>query len=560
MRISLCMIVKDEEEHIVNCLDRALNVVDEAIIVDTGSKDGTKDLIRKTYGDDPRLKLVEHGWEDDFSKARNESIKHATGDWILVLDADERIFCNRQKLEDLIAANTSKAYIIPIYNIMDGDNIMVSSSMIRLYKNESPRYEGAIHEQILVNGEKTLGQVIHGNICRIYHYGYSHSVYSKKNKDKRNMDIIMDEIEREPNSSFHWYNKGVMEMAKGAYDSAMDDFIKSHNLAKGSRMSYHDDLVLRMIQCMIQLKQYKEAINFLKTVHKDPMVSKYPDLYYYWGIAYSCIKKYPLAIKNFKRAIEMGEYEKGISKFGIGSFLPKIEWAKILMLQKKKELAIEKYKEAVLDPHNIRNQGLGELRHILVKEKRMDEIEDIDKAIEQKGQYVGKPNEIDEFEHYKRDVKNNIKKLIEAGRLEESKELIDAYQEIVKDDIDIYSIKGVLSMMEGDMNRAEIILLEGIEKDDKNFDLLYNLAFIYQNTSRNELARNYYKRAIQNAENEDDVNEVYGVLKDLGEVGSKDEILQAREMDINAAPKIETSSRLNDIKSLEEYLNVKYKL
>ena len=70
-----------------------------------------------------------------------------------LLDADERI-CNRQKLEDLIAANTSKAYIIPIYNIMDGDNIMVSSSMIRLYKNESPRYEGAIHEQILVNGKK----------------------------------------------------------------------------------------------------------------------------------------------------------------------------------------------------------------------------------------------------------------------------------------------------------------------------------------------------------------------------------------------------------------------
>ena len=60
------------------------------------------------------------------------------------------------------------------------------------------------------------------------------------------------------------------------------------------------------------------------------------------------------------------------------------------------------------------------------------------------------------------------------------------------------------------MNRAEIICWkEG--KNDKNFDLLYNLAFIYQNTSRNELARNYYKRAIQNAENEDDVNEVYGI-------------------------------------------------
>ena len=65
-------------------------MVDEAIIVDTGPR-MEPSLIRKTYGDDPRLKLVEHGWEDDFSKARNESIKHATG-LILVLD-DERI-CN----------------------------------------------------------------------------------------------------------------------------------------------------------------------------------------------------------------------------------------------------------------------------------------------------------------------------------------------------------------------------------------------------------------------------------------------------------------------------------
>ena len=80
------MIVKNEERFLRNCLESAKGVVDEIVIVDTGSTDGTLAIARE-YG----AKIIEHAWNDDFSEARNVSLQHATGTWALWLDADEEI-------------------------------------------------------------------------------------------------------------------------------------------------------------------------------------------------------------------------------------------------------------------------------------------------------------------------------------------------------------------------------------------------------------------------------------------------------------------------------------
>src|SRR3989344_2135515 len=82
--ISLCMIAKNEEKHLEECLNSVKELVDEVIIVDTGSTDKTKQIAKKF-----NAKIYDFKWVDDFSAARNESLKHATKDWILVLDADE---------------------------------------------------------------------------------------------------------------------------------------------------------------------------------------------------------------------------------------------------------------------------------------------------------------------------------------------------------------------------------------------------------------------------------------------------------------------------------------
>ena len=86
MSLSLCMIVKDEGKFLEGCLESVKNFVDEIVIVDTGSTDNTIQIAEK-FG----AKVVKHNWDNSFSEARNVSLKHATKDWILVLDADERI-------------------------------------------------------------------------------------------------------------------------------------------------------------------------------------------------------------------------------------------------------------------------------------------------------------------------------------------------------------------------------------------------------------------------------------------------------------------------------------
>jgi len=93
-RISLCMIVKNEEAHLEPCLRSVSDLVDEIIIADTGSTDRTKQIAAR-YG----AKVVDFVWQDSFAAARNESLKHATGDWIFWLDADEQLDdANRQRL------------------------------------------------------------------------------------------------------------------------------------------------------------------------------------------------------------------------------------------------------------------------------------------------------------------------------------------------------------------------------------------------------------------------------------------------------------------------------
>ena len=84
--LSLCMIVRDEDEYISQCLGSIKSIVDEIIIIDTGSIDNTIEIAKK-FG----AKVISHKWKDDFSEARNISLKNATKEWILVLDGDEEI-------------------------------------------------------------------------------------------------------------------------------------------------------------------------------------------------------------------------------------------------------------------------------------------------------------------------------------------------------------------------------------------------------------------------------------------------------------------------------------
>src|SRR6185312_404523 len=97
LRLSVNIIVKNMEETIRACIDSVRPVADEIIIVDTGSTDQTKEILK-----DLKINYYEFKWKENFSEVRNFALDHSKGDWILVIDADEILMSDREKLNELM--------------------------------------------------------------------------------------------------------------------------------------------------------------------------------------------------------------------------------------------------------------------------------------------------------------------------------------------------------------------------------------------------------------------------------------------------------------------------
>ncbi|MEK6869218.1 MAG: glycosyltransferase family 2 protein, partial [Nanoarchaeota archaeon] len=131
MPISLCMIAKDEEDYIEKCINSVKSIVDEMIIVDTGSNDRTKEIAKK-FTD----KIYDFKWNDDFSSARNFLISKATKDWVLVLDADETISSRDLAAIKNLANNDLNNNNENNYGNKNNKKIMEYSFIQRTYSNE----------------------------------------------------------------------------------------------------------------------------------------------------------------------------------------------------------------------------------------------------------------------------------------------------------------------------------------------------------------------------------------------------------------------------------------
>jgi glycosyltransferase involved in cell wall biosynthesis len=145
--LSVCMIVRDEEGHLAGCLDSVQAIADQVVIIDTGSVDSTENIARQ-FG----AEVYFSPWENDFAAARNVSLSYATGDWILWLDADERLM---PESLPVIAALCQPALRPIIYNVniknlqKDGHNYSLSRSHRFFSRQPGIYFTGPIHEQFL---------------------------------------------------------------------------------------------------------------------------------------------------------------------------------------------------------------------------------------------------------------------------------------------------------------------------------------------------------------------------------------------------------------------------
>lgn len=195
MRISLCMIVKDEEVNLAACLRPVVDLFEEIILVDTGSTDRTRE-IATDFG----AKVFDFPWNDSFADARNESLRHATGDWIFWLDADDRLDVKTyHELMDLfhdLPAKDKVAYVMPCH--CTGTEEMTCH--VRLFRNQPDLFWCyRAHEQILPALEHLDTELIWTDIT-IEHTGYQDVVlyHSKLERNLRLLELDNQEYPCEP--------------------------------------------------------------------------------------------------------------------------------------------------------------------------------------------------------------------------------------------------------------------------------------------------------------------------------------------------------------------------
>jgi GT2 family glycosyltransferase/tetratricopeptide (TPR) repeat protein len=241
-RISLSMIVRNEEQNLPACLQSVMDLVDEAVIADTGSTDRTREIAAR-FG----ARVVEFPWCDSFAAARNESLRHATGRWVLWLDADDRLDEeNRRRLRDVFAnlSDSKDACAVKVRSAVDplGRSHRLLDQ-VRIFPNlPSVRWDYRVHEQILASVHRAGGRVLWTDVV-IDHTGYQHEE-ARKGKLARNLRLLeMDAAER-PDDPYTLFNLGWTSLDLGRAEVAVTHLARSLELcSKGdfsiTRKLYH---------------------------------------------------------------------------------------------------------------------------------------------------------------------------------------------------------------------------------------------------------------------------------------------------------------------------------
>lgn len=225
-RVSACMIVKNEAEMIGRLLASVQPMVDEIIVVDTGSTDDTV-AIATSFG----AHIAHFAWCDDFAAARNASLALATGDWIVIADADSEFdLASRRSLRRFLQGPAEEkgaplAYAVQLVDHITGDPAIVSSRsyFLAIFPNDQDlRYLGAIHEQLTDRRDpprKLAVRSINDIIC--HHYGYAKAVIARQDKKGRNMRILRQELARKPDDPFVRYNLALQLRLEAEFEQAI---------------------------------------------------------------------------------------------------------------------------------------------------------------------------------------------------------------------------------------------------------------------------------------------------------------------------------------------------
>ena len=219
--LAVCMIAKNEAEFIVGAIESVIDLADEVIVVDTGSTDETVALARAAGA-----RVEYFGWIGDFAAARNASLSYATSDWILCLDADERLqrgcyTAVRAVMEEW--GDPHRVVCVKILNFTRDRRFMSDGFSGRMFLNvPTMRFTGRVHEE--VGGDRSDVATDYRLDIIFDHFGADPQIMREKSKDLRNIELLESRLKEKPDDLLTHFYLGSQHHIGGRPDAALRAF------------------------------------------------------------------------------------------------------------------------------------------------------------------------------------------------------------------------------------------------------------------------------------------------------------------------------------------------
>lgn len=262
-RISVCLIARNEERWLAQCLRSVRALASQIIVVDTGSTDRTTEIAREMGAE-----VHFFQWSDDFSASRNASLEHATGDWVLCIDADEELMPGEAAvLYSEIRDPSVMGYRLRMFNI--GHEKLGYGFVPRLFRNAPGiHFIGRIHEQAFTSVQERCQQWGLKNELgktALLHHGYTDEITANRNKIARNLRLLERGIEERPGDPNLIMNLGVELVRSGKLEAGIERYWEAFRIASGRPVAdtppeWREALLTQLATHLMAAKRFSDIV------------------------------------------------------------------------------------------------------------------------------------------------------------------------------------------------------------------------------------------------------------------------------------------------------------
>ena len=285
--ISVCIIAKNEEKHIEECLKRLQPYDFEIIVTDTGSVDRTKEIAQK-YAD----KVLDFEWVNDFSAARNFCAQNASNNWILSIDCDE--YVNRidvSVLRMLMQKFPKYTGVIRLKNLVrdvDGKTGYGTDDVTRFYNRNYYGFDGAIHEQICSHKISEREEKMDCFLLpmEVIHHGYDLSPQEMKKKQERNLLMLYKNLENHPNDAYTCFQIAQSEFILGEYEKAVYFYERGLEDDPSPEYIYVQVMITSLAKAYVKVGRCEDAMNLMEKYAKQCKTAKF--IFTHAGVMLDC--------------------------------------------------------------------------------------------------------------------------------------------------------------------------------------------------------------------------------------------------------------------------------